>query len=126
MLGRFFGWCGLALGGIFNPAILPPATTFAEGQQALMVKMLSRAGIAATVIVVGLAGFLVYLIVTKTAPALQSLAAYGLLGVAGLYGLINLIVAISFSVGGPVGRIDLEATRNGIKAGASKQDGQSQ
>lgn len=118
----FFTWAATALAGLFNPAILPPATTFAEGQQALMVKMLSRAGIAATVVVIALAGFLVFLIVTGTAPELRELAAYGLLGVAALYGLINLIVALSFSVGGPVGRIDLEATRNGIKAGASKKD----
>lgn len=123
MIRNFFAYCALALGGIFNPAILPPATTFAEGQQALMVKMLSRAGIGASAIVVGLSVFLGYLIIADTAPNLRELCVYGLLGVGVFYGLINIVVALSFSVGGPVGRLDLEATRNGLKAGVSKNEG---
>jgi hypothetical protein len=42
-------------------------------------------------------------------------------GIVGLYGLTNLAVVVSFSIGGPVGRIDLEATRQGFKLGAAKE-----
>lgn len=95
----------------------PDATTFAEGQQALMIKLLARAGIAATGIVLGLVGILIW---GGFDPKHQQLVIYIMAGVIGLYGLTNLAVVLSFAVGGPVGRIDLEATRNGIKAGASK------
>jgi hypothetical protein len=100
----------------------PPATTFAEGQQALMVKLLGRCGIVATFIVVLLAGFLVYLIGWDGPKELQRLALWGLLGVIALYGLTNLCIVLSFAVGGPVGRIDLEATRQGFKVGASQDN----
>jgi hypothetical protein len=95
----------------------PPATTFAEGQQSLMVKLLARCGIGATAITVGLT---LWLIFGTHAPANQRLILWIIAGVIGLYGLTNLAIVLSFAVGGPVGRIDLEATRNGIKAGASK------
>lgn len=98
----------------------PPAATFAEGQQALMVKLLARCGIVATILVIAIAGFLGFLIIGDAGPELQKLCVYGLLGVIVLYGLTNFAIVLSFAVGGPVGRIDLEATRNGIKAGASK------
>jgi hypothetical protein len=95
----------------------PEATTFAEGQQALMIKLLARAGIAATGIVLGLVGILIW---GGFASAHERLIIYIMAGVIGLYALTNLAVVLSFAVGGPVGRIDLEATRQGIKLGANK------
>ncbi len=96
----------------------PPATTFAEGQQALMVKLLARCGIVATIIVCALTFWLIF---GTHDPANQRLILWFIAGVIGLYGLTNLAIVLSFAVGGPVGRIDLEATRNGFKAGASKE-----
>lgn len=96
---------------------LPPAATFAEGQQALMVKLLARAGIAATAIVLALVALLIFL---HWAPANERLILYIIAGVLAAYALANLVVIVSFSIGGPVGRIDLEATRQGLKVGASK------
>lgn len=97
----------------------PPADTFAEGQQALMVKLLARAGIAATAIVLLLVGLLIFL---HWAPANERLILYTIGGVLAAYALANLLVIVSFSIGGPVGRIDLEATRQGLKVGASKDN----
>lgn len=97
----------------------PPATTFAEGQQAIMVKRLALAGIGATAIVLGIVAVLV---LGVWADANERLILYIIAGVAGLYGLTNLAIVLSFAVGGPVGRIDLEATRNGIKAGVSDKE----
>ena len=95
----------------------PEATTFAEGQQALMIKLLARCGIVATIIVLGLVAILIW---GGFDPKNERLIIYVMAGVIALYGLTNLAIVLSFAVGGPVGRIDLEATRNGIKAGASK------
>lgn len=100
-------------------ASLPPATTFAEGQQALMVKLLARAGIAATFIVLGLVAILIW---GEWSDANERLIIYIMAGVIAAYCLANLAVLVSFSIGGPVGRIDLEATRNGVKIGASKEN----
>ena len=97
----------------------PPADTFAEGQQALMVKLLAWAGIGATAFVLGLVGLLTW---GGWNPGNERLIIYILAGVVGLYALANLLVIISFSIGGPVGRIDLEATRQGLKVGATKED----
>lgn len=96
----------------------PAATTFAEGQQSLMVKLLARCGIVATAIVLIGSAILIW---GGFSPANERLIIYVLAGVIGLYGLTNLAIVLSFAVGGPVGRIDLEATRNGFKAGASKE-----
>lgn len=99
----------------------PPAETFAEGQQALMVKLLARCGIGATLIVLTGAAILIW---GGWSDAHERLVIYVLAGVIGLYGLTNLLIVLSFAVGGPVGRIELEATRNGVKAGASKEPGE--
>jgi hypothetical protein len=96
----------------------PEATTFAEGQQALMIKLLARCGIGATLIVMAGISVLVW---GGFNTANERLIIYVMAGVIGLYGLTNLAIVLSFAVGGPVGRIDLEATRNGLKAGASKE-----
>lgn len=98
---------------------LPPAGTFAEGQQALMVKLLARAGIACTAIVLGLVAVLIW---GDWAPANERLIIWIMAGVVALYGITNLAIVLSYAVGGPVGRIDLEATRNGLKAGISDKD----
>lgn len=110
--GAFIAW----LAGLHDGR--PPATNFAEGQQALMVKLLARCGIAATLIVLGLVGILIW---GGFAPANERLVIWIMAGVIAVYALTNLAIVLSFAVGGPVGRIDLEATRNGIKAGASKE-----
>jgi hypothetical protein len=96
----------------------PEATTFAEGQQALMLKLLARCGIVCTLLVVSLCAILIWGGWNATH---QRLIIYVLAGVIAFYALTNLAIVLSFAVGGPVGRIDLEATRNGIKAGASKE-----
>lgn len=97
----------------------PPATNFAEGQQALMLKLLARCGIVCTILVMILCSVLIW---GKWSDSHQQIIIYILAGVIGLYGLTNLAIVLSFAVGGPVGRIDLEATRNGFKAGASKEN----
>jgi hypothetical protein len=97
----------------------PPATTFAEGQQALMVKLLARAGIACTLMVVALA---IVLIRGHWPASEQHFILEILGGIVALYGLTNLAVVVSFSIGGPVGRLDLEATRQGFKLGAAKEN----
>jgi hypothetical protein len=104
--------------GLLNFEPVPPASTFAEGQQALMVKLLAWAGIGATAIVLGLVGLFVW---GGWSPANERLILYIMAGVVAAYALANLLVIVSFSIGGPVGRIDLEATRNGLKLGANKE-----
>lgn len=96
----------------------PPASTFAEGQQSLMVKLLARCGIACTLTVWALAAVLIK---GNWPPAEQHFILEILGGIVGIYGLTNLAVVVSFSIGGPVGRIDLEATRQGFKLGAAKE-----
>lgn len=108
---RFLSW----LGGLHEGR--PPATNFAEGQQALMVKLLARCGIGATALVVALCAWLIF---WPHSSQQERLILYILAGVIAVYALTNLCIVLSFAVGGPVGRIDLEATRNGFKAGASK------
>jgi hypothetical protein len=95
----------------------PPASPFAEGQQGLMVKLLARCGIACTATVWTLA---IVLIRGDWSATEQHFILEILGGIVGLYGLTNLAVVVSFSIGGPVGRIDLEATRQGFKLGAAK------
>jgi hypothetical protein len=111
MWNSFWSWIGAMHDG------RPPAETFAEGQQALMIKLLARCGIVATIIVIGLCALLIW---GNWDKSNERLIIYILAGVVGLFGLTNLTIVFSFAVGGPVGRIDLEATRQGIKAGASK------
>jgi hypothetical protein len=99
----------------------PPAATFAEGQQALMVKLLARCGIACTLMVCALAA----VVILGHWPAAEQHFILEILGgIVGLYGLTNLAVVVSFSIGGPVGRLDLEATRQGFKLGAAKESEQ--
>lgn len=82
-----------------------------------MVKLLARCGIACTFTVWVLAAVLI----RGDWPAEEQHFILEILaGVVGLYGLTNLAVVVSFSIGGPVGRIDLEATRQGFKLGAAK------
>lgn len=101
----------------FNLEPRPPATTFAEGQQALMVKLLARSGMASTIIVLAVLAVLIWAVAS---PPQERLVIYIMAGVIAAYALANMVVIVSFSIGGPVGRIDLEATRNGLKMGAAK------
>lgn len=119
MIQRFLAWFRDLLA--YWHESRPAATTFAQGQQALMVKLLARCGIVATALVIALVGILIW---GGWEARHQRLVIYIMAGVVGLYGLTNLAIVLSFAVGGPVGRIDLEATRNGFKAGASKGDGE--
>lgn len=97
----------------------PPATTFAEGQQALMIKLLVRGNVIGTLIVLGGCGLLIW---GHWSAEQERLIIYILAGVIGIYALANLATTFGFLVGGPVGRIDLEASRAGFKAGVSDKE----
>jgi len=90
----------------------PPASTFKEGQRALMVKLMSAAGMFCGILSI----ILVYIIWRGGwQEALQgqqlSILGWGLAGC--IIGM--LIVIIALTIGGPVGRTSLKVSKDGAE-----------
>src|SRR3546814_3902176 len=87
---------------------LPPPTTFAEGQRALALWLMSAAGVFAGVMVVAIVALLVW---GGWAPTNERLILYIIAGSLAGFVVSMIAVILALAVGGPVGRFKMHAGR---------------
>lgn len=91
--------------------ILPPPTTFAEGQRALMVWLMAGAGVFAGIMVCAMIALFIW---GGWAPANERLILFILAGALAGFVTSMIAVIIAMAVGGPVGRFKTSVTKDGV------------
>jgi len=99
--------------------ILPPPSTFAEGQRAVALWLMSAAGVFCGI---GFAGviLLLWLGGWTVASESQRIMAISLMGAGFPLGMIAVVLALA--VGGPVGRFKVSAGKEGASFEAEDRD----
>lgn len=90
---------------------LPAPESFAEGQRALALWLMSAAGMFAGVMVCAIIALLVW---GGWAPANERLILYIIAGALAGFVISMIAVILALAVGGPVGRFRVDASRNGV------------
>lgn len=99
--------------------ILPPPGTFAEGQRALALWLMSAAGVFAGIMIVGILAVLIW----GGWPAhLYRLILYIIAGALAGFVVSMVAVILALAVGGPVGRFKVSAGKEGASFEAQDRD----
>lgn len=90
---------------------IPPPTSFAEGQRALALWLMSAAGVFAGVMVCAIIALLVW---GGWSPSNERLILYIIAGAMAGFVVSMIAVIVALAVGGPVGRFKIDASRQGV------------
>lgn len=112
-LKKFFGGIGGGIDKFFERlSSQPPASTFAEGQRALMVKLMAAAGMFFCLCAIGMV-FIIWKGQWPVSLRGDQLNWLGIALVLFLTGSLGVIFALA--IGGPVGKFSGKATKDGLE-----------